>query len=211
MAPGGGWHEAQEGRRSSDPDRASREGSAPGWRPDPEGRFEMRFFDGRRWTARVRWHEAEAIDTHRSREDVEGWYDDPAGRFEGRVFDGIRWTKRVVVGDAVAIDIAGVPQGRFRRPRPAGPPPEGTSSERPPGWYRDPRPKTREGGEFWDPRPDLRDRERYWDGFQWTAKVRRTGGRDVRAPARLFVSRALIVLVAIALVVLVVTGWLLLA
>jgi hypothetical protein len=35
----------------------------PGWHPDPTGRFEQRFYDGRRWTRRVRVAQAEAIDT----------------------------------------------------------------------------------------------------------------------------------------------------
>lgn len=209
MTSDGGWHQPAHHGANPDQPRAGTEG--PGWRPDPEGRFERRFFDGHTWTARVRSGDAEAIDVHRSRQSTEPWYPDPTGRFDARVFDGRRWTKQVAVGEAVAIDIAGVPQGRHRRPRAAGPPPPGTASERPAGWYRDPRPKTRDGGEFWDPRPDLAERERYWDGFQWTAKVRETGGRKVRAPARLFVSRALIVLVAIAVLVVVVTVWVLVA
>lgn len=199
MTPGGGWQE-----RSADGARPPSPATAPGWRQDPEGHFDERFFDGRRWTARVRSGDAEAIDARRSRQTHEPWYPDPTGRFDARIFDGRRWTKQVCVGGAVAVDTAGVPEGRHGRPRAAGPAPSGSRSERPPGWYRDPRPRTRDGGEFWDPRPDLADRERYWDGFQWTAKVRETGGRDVRAPAQLFMSRALLVLGGIAVAALVV-------
>lgn len=186
---------------------SGRSGSRPaegtvGWRPDPEGRFDQRFHDGNAWTPRVRVGRSIAIDTARDAGDDEDWYPDPTGRFERRAFVDGRWTKRVRVGRAVAIDTKGV-KANERGPRGAAPGAT-TSSERAPGWYPDPRPRTENGRDWWDPRPDLQERERYWDGFQWTAKVRRPGGRRERAPAQLFMSRALLVLIA--LVVLAIVG-----
>lgn len=188
------------------PDRSK--AAPPGWRPDPQGRFEQRFHDGTAWTPRVRVGGAVAIDTGRDATAEDDWYPDPTGRFERRAFVDGRWTKRVRVGPAVAIDTTGVRADR-RAPRGA-PPAESTASDRAPGWYPDPRPRTADGRDWWDPRPDLRERERYWDGYQWTAKLRRPGGRGDRAPARIFMSRALVILAGLTLVVVALILWLVL-
>lgn len=197
-----GWAEmAGKGR-----DRAGAD--TPGWRPDPRGRFDQRFHDGSGWTPRVRVGGAVAIDTDHDAADDRDWYPDPTGRFEHRAFVDGRWTKRVRLGRAVAIDTRGVKAGQ-RGPRGA-PPAASTSSDREPGWYPDPRPTTDDGRDWWDPRPDLQERERYWDGYQWTAKLRRPGGRRERAPARLFMSRALVILAAVVAVVSAVIAWIVL-
>lgn len=211
MAPEGG-REAHGDRRwaaMSGRERHGSEGAPTGWRPDPQGRFEQRFHDGTGWTPRVRVGDAVAIDTSRDAAGDDDWYPDPTGRFERRAFTDGRWTKRVRVGTAVAMDTTGVRADR-RAPRGA-PPVASTASDRAPGWYPDPRPRTADGRDWWDPRPDLRERERYWDGYQWTAKLRRPGGRPRRAPARIFMSRALVILAGVSLVVVALIAWLVLA
>lgn len=75
----------------------------PGWRGDPTGRFEMRWFDGRRWTKRVRVGEAEAIDTLSVPNDLQpprergtgreaGWFPDSDDPDQERFYDGREWT-----------------------------------------------------------------------------------------------------------------------
>lgn len=202
MSPEGGREDGADRRWAAmsggEPNRS--EAAPPGWRADPRGRFEQRFHDGTGWTPRVRLGDAVAIDTRRDATAEDDWYPDPTGRFERRAFVDGRWTKRVRVGTAVAIDTTGVKADR-RAPRGA-PRTASTASDRAPGWYPDPRPRTEDGRDWWDPRPDLRERERYWDGYQWTAKLRRPGGRRERAPARIFMSRALVILVGIVVVLL---------
>ena len=46
---------------------SNQDATAPGWRPDPTGRHDLRWWDGSRWTDRVAARAAEAVDP----------YDDP--------------------------------------------------------------------------------------------------------------------------------------
>lgn len=179
-----------------------------GWRPDPTGRFPERFFDGWKWTERVRMDDAVAVDTGHDLGDHDGWYEDPTGRFPGRYFDGRAWTKRVRVADAVATDTVGAPsdcsppRGAERAPVVDG---------RSPGWYPDP------GGDeswpHWDPPREGPDKQRYWDGHRWTAKTRVGGGHELswlQQPfVRVALRRAIVALVALAAVValLVIVVW----
>lgn len=74
----------------------------PGWHADPAGRFEQRFFDGRRWTRRVRVGEAEAIDTLSVPAELQpgrgsdrpepGWRPDPDHPGRERYHDGWQLT-----------------------------------------------------------------------------------------------------------------------
>jgi hypothetical protein len=74
----------------------------PGWRTDPMRRFELRWFDGRRWTKRVRVGDAEAIDTLSVPNDLQPpprrsggepeWRPDPGDPAQERFFDGHDWT-----------------------------------------------------------------------------------------------------------------------
>lgn len=195
--PGWGWI-PQGGPQGGIPMHA---GPPAGWLDDPTGRFERRYWNGDRWTPRVRVGEAEAID----REGVEpdaptrtadsggtgNWYPDPTGRFQQRLLVGESWTRHVRFRDAVAVDVLSVPsgvrlpKGVQRRDDP------GTSTSRP-GWWPD---------------PDDGDTERYWDGFQWTAARRPRGSGQHRprvtsvVPRRVKVAGILIVAVTFGLFV----------
>ncbi len=180
---------------------------APGWYADPETRFEQRFFDGERWTRRVRVGRCEAIDAGGSAvTDDEGWYADPLDRFERRYFDGRSWSKQIRSGQALATDIKGVP-ARTRLPPGAARP--SRPEARPPGWYADPQEGS--SGLFWIPDPEVSARERWWDGYEWTAKVRPAGQRHrERDPAGGLLRRARVTAVIVGvLLVLFVAGLLL--
>lgn len=157
-----------------------------GWHRDPEGRFEQRFFDGRRWTRRVRVGGAEAIDSQHERpaDRVGNWRPDPTGRFEQRFFDGQQWTKRVRVGRAEAIDTQGMP-ARHRVPSPDAT--RSGSQERPIGFYAD---------------PDGSGQERFFDGYQWTNRYRPAGSQSQTSMFRGHYGRALMVGVAVGVVLL---------
>jgi hypothetical protein len=75
----------------------------PGWRADPTGRFQLRWFDGRRWTRRVRVGDAEAVDTVSVPNDLQppaptrsgeppGYRSDPEDPSQERFWDGQAWT-----------------------------------------------------------------------------------------------------------------------
>lgn len=94
-----------------------------GWHEDPTGRFEQRWFDGRRWTKRVRVGDAEAIDTSGVGNDLQppveregpppGWRPDPDEPGRERFFDGHDWSA------ATRDDARSDPPGRKRdRPIP---------------------------------------------------------------------------------------------
>lgn len=146
-----------------------------GWRPDPTGRFDERFFDGRRWTERVRTGDAVAVDTGRQidPDEGEGWHADPTGRFAQRFFDGRSWTKRVRIDDAVGVDTVGAPADC---PPPAGRTAGPDGHERAAGWYPDP--GGDEAWQHWDPPRDGADKQRYWNGHRWTAKTRIGDGHE---------------------------------
>lgn len=174
----------------------------PGWFPDPTGRFDERFWLRGRWTSRIRYGDAEAIDPcavdaatlSSPRQPVtgedHGWRPDPIRRFPQRWWTGDRFTRAVRVGPAVATD-SECPPAPSRRQRARANRADRRTDTDAPGWYPDP-----DG-----------DGERFWDGYVWTAKWR-PQGRHQRHSMRGWmprtVVRALVGLVMIVLVVLVV-------
>jgi hypothetical protein len=185
------------------------EDARAGWRPDPTGRFDQRFFIRGEWTRRVRFGGCEAIDScgvddaddagdsagwlQVASHDAE-WRPDPTGRFEQRWWDGQRFTRKVRCGQAIATDtVVALPRGR-RSPRRRR-----DRDEHAPGWRPDP----------------SGDGERFWNGHDWTAKWRPTGRshRSRRRSLRGWWSRTVLVLGAglVLLVVAVVTVVLLIA
>ncbi len=109
--------DAQPLEGSSQPDdvgttwqQAAIEGA--GWAPDPTGRFDERWWDGQRYTRRIRWGHAVGTDTvsppsaggsgsarratseaARADAPAPGWYPDPQGEGE-RFWDGHVWTAK---------------------------------------------------------------------------------------------------------------------
>jgi hypothetical protein len=188
------------------------EDARAGWRPDPTGRFDQRFFIRGEWTRRVRFGGCEAIDScgvddvddaddagdsagwlQVASHDAE-WRPDPTGRFDQRWWDGQRFTRKVRCGQAIATDtVVALPRSRrsSRRRR--------DRDEHAPGWRPDP----------------SGDGERFWNGHDWTAKWRPTGRshRSRRRSLRGWWSRTVLVLGAglVLLVVVVVTVVLLIA
>lgn len=170
-----------------------------GWRPDPVGRFEERFLVRGRWTRRVRWGDAEAVDLQEldaegapptdwqrrpggSSQGDQGWREDPTGRFPERWWDGSSFTRKVRVGGAVATDtVVSPPSGRRSEQDREG---EG----RPPGWAEDP----------------TGDGQRYWDGHQWTAKWRAAPSGSPDHSLRGWWSRSLLLALGVLAAVLVV-------
>lgn len=145
-----------------------------GWRPDPTGRFDQRYFIRGTWTHRVRHGDCEAIDScgvedADDADDDAGWMlvaardaewrPDPTGRFDQRWWDGQRFTRKVRCGGAIATDtVVALPRGRrsTRRDR----------DEHAPGWRPDP----------------SGNGERFWNGHDWTATWR-PAGRSHRSPS----------------------------
>lgn len=79
-----------------------------GWHDDPTGRFDQRWWDGERWTRRIRHHEAVATDAtaaprvrgrrrpappRADQPPPPGWLPDPDGQGE-RFWDGRGWTAK---------------------------------------------------------------------------------------------------------------------
>jgi hypothetical protein len=166
----------------------------PGWKPDPTGRFDERYFIRGSWTRRVRWGDHEAIDAHGVDDPVDpgddppwpvvddgcGWRPDPTRRFPERWWDGSRYTRKVRVGQAVATDVVGNSATRGRASR-------------------------RQGDEAgWRPDPDGPG-ERWWDGHEWTAKHRDAAAVSHRHSMRGWWSRTVlltgVIIVAFGLVV----------
>lgn len=80
---------------------------APDWFPDPFGRFELRYWDGVKWTEHVARSGQQQIDppvvTPPRPEPQAGWHPDPTRRHELRYWDG-RWTEHVTTGGRPALD-----------------------------------------------------------------------------------------------------------
>lgn len=111
------------GGQTTGPSRGSGRAES-GWAADPTGRFEQRFFDGRRWTRRVRVGEAEAIDTLGVPADLQpdtasdrpepGWRPDPDDPSRERYHDGWQLTIKSRPAASGPRERAG---GRFPVPR----------------------------------------------------------------------------------------------
>lgn len=100
----------QDSASAGEPERTSKAGR-PGqaWAEDPFGRFELRYFDGRRWTDHVSSSGEQATDPAVATppdESEAGWYADPFGRHDHRYFDGTRWSHRVATAGVTATDRA---------------------------------------------------------------------------------------------------------
>lgn len=73
----------------------------PGWRPDPGGAHDLRYFDGNGWTEHVRDGEAASTDplaiqpASVATSAPANWLPDPTGRHELRYWDGRAWTHHV--------------------------------------------------------------------------------------------------------------------
>lgn len=91
------------------------------WAPDPDGRHQLRYHDGRRWTANVSDYGVQSTDPPGP---IARWAPDPFGRHELRYHDGRIWTRHVS-NDGV---VTGDPPGYAPPPSPghitetAGPP-----------------------------------------------------------------------------------------
>lgn len=66
--------------------------AAPAWWPDPTGRYQRRWWMGKRWTGHVDDRGARVYDMVGL---PPGWHPDPFGRHELRFWDGQRWTRHV--------------------------------------------------------------------------------------------------------------------
>lgn len=77
--------------------------SAPGWHSDPFRRFDLRYWDGQRWTDHVAYPGFQGTDpaqlvappSHSSPPPPAQWHSDPLKRFDRRYWDGQRWTEHV--------------------------------------------------------------------------------------------------------------------
>lgn len=105
------------------PSPRARVSATGAWAPDPFARFEVRYFDGRRWTAKVAVGGSERTDPPKHAApagDGASWAPDPFGRFKLRYFDGRRWTGSVSSGDGTTLT-----------DRPGYPPPAQAGSPQP--------------------------------------------------------------------------------
>ena len=131
-------------------------GASAAWFGDPSRRYELRYWDGARWTEHVITGGQASLDapTVSVGSPVDsgpvplgqaGWYGDPSRRHESRYWDGARWTEHVSTRGAASLDSqmdwVGLPVES--------------------GWFSD---------------PSRRYELRYWDGAAWTEHVS-TGGQ----------------------------------
>jgi len=71
-----------------------------GWYRDPNGAFDLRYWDGDAWTERVRAGEAQQY----APVVPAAWYPDPTGRFPLRYWTGYSWTEHVSRDDELFVD-----------------------------------------------------------------------------------------------------------
>src|SRR5437762_93053 len=74
-----------------------------GWRPDPTGRHELRFWTGVRWADHVCDAGVVSLDSGMAEPApvavarAPGWYPDPLGIRDTRYFDGKQWAETAVI------------------------------------------------------------------------------------------------------------------
>jgi hypothetical protein len=90
---------------------------APGWYPDPGGRYEYRYWDGATWTEHVSRYGMSSTAPVVPAD----WYPDPTGRFHWRYWTGEEWTEHVSRDQELFVDPLSGDPGDVGGP-PGGPP-----------------------------------------------------------------------------------------
>jgi hypothetical protein len=74
-----------------------------GWFPDPFGRHERRYWDGRQWTHHVASRGRHGVDPAGTAPARAGWFPDPYRPHEQRYWDGDQWTHHVASREAALL------------------------------------------------------------------------------------------------------------
>ncbi len=96
-----------------------------GWKDDPLGRYDYRYWDGDMWTSKVSLDDEisdDPIDSNNEEEDdadneedisnvlsqpddiTKGWKDDPLDKYDYRYWDGSKWTSKVSLDNEISDD-----------------------------------------------------------------------------------------------------------
>jgi hypothetical protein len=94
---------------------------SPGWKADPGGRYDHRYWDGSAWTE----HVSTAGQPTTAPVTPPDWYPDPTGRFHWRYWTGHAWTEHVSRDGEMFVDPIGraTAGGRDRGASSGDPPP----------------------------------------------------------------------------------------